>query len=185
MAIMETHQLNQLLSTVRTLAPLIRQHADTAERNRHLSPEVVTTLVDAGIFRLYLPHTLNGAALDPMAFAQVLEDIASIDDSTGWCTWIGNVNTLFVIPLADEAVATIFGKDQRGITGSALFPPGKGEYRNHGYVVSGRCPYTSGCQHGTWYFVLCNVFDDDQPQYESAGRMLLGVPPLPPPFILS
>lgn len=164
-----TNGLDQLLTAVRSLAPLIHQHADAAEHNHRLSPEVVTALIDAGLFRLYLPHTLNGAELDPMAFAQVLEAIARIDGSTGWCTWIGNVNTLFVIPLADEAVATIFGKDRRGVTGSAFFPPGKAEYRNNGYVVSGRWPYASGCQHCTWYFVLCNVFDGDQPRLTAHG----------------
>jgi hypothetical protein len=31
-----------LLKAVTTLAPLIREYADEAERNRHLSPPVVT-----------------------------------------------------------------------------------------------------------------------------------------------
>lgn len=164
-----TDRLDQLLSTVRRLAPLIRQHADTSERNHRLAPEIVSAFVDAGLFRLYLPHSLNGAELDPMSFATVLEEISRIDGSTGWCTWIGNVNTLFVIPLADEAVTTIFGSHLRGVTGSAFFPLGRAEYHTSGYIVNGRWPYASGCQHCTWYFVLCQVFAGDQQRMIAPG----------------
>jgi len=42
MAEVDTHQLETLLSAVRTLEPLIRAHIDEAERNRRFSQPVVT-----------------------------------------------------------------------------------------------------------------------------------------------
>ena len=41
-----------LLDTVSMLEPLIRQHADEAERNRRLSLPVVRALTEAGLFRM-------------------------------------------------------------------------------------------------------------------------------------
>ncbi|HEY5868689.1 MAG TPA: hypothetical protein VI542_24540 [Candidatus Tectomicrobia bacterium] len=41
-----------LLNAVDTLEPLIRQHADEAERHRRLALPVVRALTDAGIFRI-------------------------------------------------------------------------------------------------------------------------------------
>ena len=39
-----------------------------------------------------------------------------------------------------------------------------------GYLVSGRWPYASGCQHCGWLLALCQVMDEDQP------RMTPGAP---------
>ena len=81
-----TDRLGHVLNTVQHLAPLIRQYADASEREHRLAPEIVSAFVEARLFRLYLPQTLNGAELDPLSFATVLEAIARIDGSTGWCT---------------------------------------------------------------------------------------------------
>jgi alkylation response protein AidB-like acyl-CoA dehydrogenase len=170
MADVEPQPLDLLLNTVRTLAPLIREYADAAERTRHLSPPVVTALAEAGIFRLYTPRTLGGLEVAPLTFARVLEEIARIDGSTGWCVLIGGANPLFVAPLADEVLEEIFGRDPHCITGSTFFPYGKAVVRDGGYVVSGRWPYASGCHHCTWYFVLCTVFDADQPRLTANGE---------------
>ena len=55
-----------LLSAVRTLEPLIRQHADEAESNRRLSTPVVRALVEAGIFRMCTPLALGGLEVSPL-----------------------------------------------------------------------------------------------------------------------
>ena len=111
MAEAETQQLDMLLNAVRTLEPLIRKHADEAERNRRLSQPVVAALAEAGLFRLYMPRTLGGFEVDPLTFCRVMEAIARIDGSTAWCVWIGSTNPPFVPNLADQAVEEIFGKD--------------------------------------------------------------------------
>lgn len=55
----ETQQLDTLLHSVQTLEPLIRAHAEEAERNRHLSQPVVAALKKAGVFHMYIPKALN------------------------------------------------------------------------------------------------------------------------------
>ena len=162
-------QLDMLLDTVRTLAPLIQAHADEAERNRRLSQPVVTALADAGIFRLSTPRTLGGLEVDPLTFCRVLEAIARIDGSTGWCAWINGGNALLANPLADHVAEEIFGRDPHAITGGTFFPYGKAVVRDGGYAVSGRWPYASGCHHCTWFFVLCNVVDGDQLRLTESG----------------
>jgi alkylation response protein AidB-like acyl-CoA dehydrogenase len=166
----ETPQLEMLLNTVRTLEPLIRAHADEAERNRRLSQPVVTALAEAGIFRLYAPHTLGGFEVDPLTFYRVVEEIARIDGSTAWCVLIASTNPLFVGNLADQAVEEIFGRDPHVVTAGALFPYGKALVRDGGYVVSGRWPYASGCQHCAWVFTFCNVFAADQLRLTESGE---------------
>src|SRR5262245_24390786 len=151
-----------LLHAVNTLAPVIREYADEAERNRHLSQTVVDALAEAGFFRLYTPRTLGGLEVDPLTFTRVVEALARIDGSTAWCVWLSSTNPLFVPNLTDTAVEEIFGRNPKVVTAGVIFPHGKAEVRDGGYVVSGRWSYASGVQHCTWIFTLCNVFDGDQ-----------------------
>jgi alkylation response protein AidB-like acyl-CoA dehydrogenase len=165
-----TQQLETLLNTVHTLEPLIREHAAEAERNRRLSQPVVAALAEAGIFRLCIPHTLGGFEVDPLIFYRVVEEIARIDGSTAWCVLIASANPVFVKTLTDQAAEEIFGRDPHVVIAGVVFPPGKAVARDGGYVVSGRWPYASGCQHCTWVFTICNVFEGDQPRLTERGE---------------
>jgi alkylation response protein AidB-like acyl-CoA dehydrogenase len=170
MAEVDTQQLDRLLNTVRTLEPLIREHADEAERNRRLSQPVVTALAEAGLFRLYTPRTLGGFEVDPLTCYHVLEEIARIDGSTAWCVWIGGTAAIIAGNLADQVAEEIFGRDPQVVTAGGIFPFGKAMVRDGGYVVSGRWPYVSGCQHSAWFFFVCNVFAADQVRLTEPGN---------------
>jgi alkylation response protein AidB-like acyl-CoA dehydrogenase len=159
-----------LLDAVRALEPLIREHADEAECHRKLSQPVVTALAEAGLFRLYTPRTLGGFEVDPLTLCRVVEDVARIDGSTAWCVWIASTNPYFVKNLASQAAEDIFGRDPHVITAAVLFPCGKAVVRDGGYVVSGRWPYASGCQHCSWVFCFCNVFEGDQRRLTEKGE---------------
>ena len=170
MAEAEAQQLERFLSAVRGLAPLIREHADAAERQRRLSQPVVTALAEAGIFRMYTPHALGGFEVEPLTFYRVVEEIARLDGSTGWCAFIAGCNPLMGAYLSDHAAAEVFGRDPHVITAGVVFPYGKAIVRDGGYVVSGHWSYASGCQHCAWIFCFCNVFDGDQIRLTAGGE---------------
>jgi alkylation response protein AidB-like acyl-CoA dehydrogenase len=161
--------LDMLLNAVHTLEPLIREHADEAEQHRRLSQPVVTALAEAGIFRMYTPHTLGGLEVDPLTFYRVVEEIARIDASTAWCVWIASGNPPFVTSISDQAVEEIFGRDPHVVTAGVVFPYGQAVVQDGGYLVSGRWSYASGCQHCAWVFCCCNVFDADQIRLTASG----------------
>jgi indole-3-acetate monooxygenase len=155
--------LDRLLAAVRTLAPLIRASAEEAEQQRRLPPPVVTALADAGLFRLYTPHTLGGWEVEPLTFYRVVEALARLDASTAWCVWIASGNPVYVGRcLPDEGAEAVFGRDPQGATAGIVAPYGRAVAQDRGYVVNGRWPYASGCQHSTWLFCCCTVYDGDQ-----------------------
>jgi alkylation response protein AidB-like acyl-CoA dehydrogenase len=161
--------LDQLLGAVQAIEPLIRAHADEAERNSRLSSVVVTALAEAGIFRMYTPRTLGGFEIDPLTFYQVVEAIARIDGSTGWCVFIAGGNPLLGAFLADEAAEKVFGSDPQVITAGVVHPYGTAMISDGGYRVTGRWSYASGCQHSSWVFCCCQVFDGDQMRHTENG----------------
>jgi alkylation response protein AidB-like acyl-CoA dehydrogenase len=157
---------DNLLTAVRHLEPLIRAHADEAERNRRLSTAVVTAMADAGIFRMYTPHTLGGLEVDPLTFYQVVEAIARIDGSTGWCVFIAGGNPLLGAYLTDHAA---------NATRSAAAAV------DLVYTAAGA---TANYRHSPFQRALRDIHAATQhmgtspQQFESAGRMLVGLLPL-------
>lgn len=160
----ETQQLNTLLSSVRVLEPLVRAHAEEAERNHHLSRPVVAALKEAGLFRMYVPKTLGGFEVSPQVLYRVIEEISHIDGSTGWCAFIGAVVGVFGAFLPDAVAEQIFGAAPDVILAGALFPPGTAKVCNGGYRVSGRWSYASGCHDCTWLVGGCVVVENDKPR---------------------
>ena len=52
-------------------------------------PTAVAAIRDAGLFTLKLPRSLGGAEADPVTQIEVIEALAYIDASAGWCLMIG------------------------------------------------------------------------------------------------
>jgi alkylation response protein AidB-like acyl-CoA dehydrogenase len=158
-----------LLNVIGTLEPLIRQHADEAEATRRLSPPVVRALAEAGLFRMCIPLALGGLEVTPLTFYRVVEAVARLDGSTGWCVFIGGAGGLVGAYLANHTAEAMFGRDPLVVIAGSVAPAGRAMVVEGGYRVSGRWPYASGCQHCTWLFGLCHVMEGDQPRLTATG----------------
>ena len=67
--------------------------------------------------RMLLPHELGGAALDPLDYLQLVEDLASIDGSTARTLEIGIGSALFVGYLAPGRGRAMCAERACGIAG--------------------------------------------------------------------
>lgn len=162
--------LETLLTAVHRLAPLIREHADAAERNRRLAQPVVTALAEAGLFRMITPQALGGFEVHPLTFYRVIEEIARLDGSTGWCTFIAGCNPLMGAFLPDSAAADVFGRDPQVAVAGVVLPYGKAIAQHGGYVVHGHWAYGSGAQHCAWIFCMCQVWDGEVVRVTAQGE---------------
>ena len=153
-----------LLNVVRALEPIIRSHADEAERNHRLSQPVVHALATASLFRMWTPKTLGGREVSPLTGYRLVEEVARLDGSTGWCLFVGASSAVTGLFLADPAAEDIFGSDPLVVVGGSIAGVGKAAVQKDGYLVSGRWPYGSGSQHCAWLLALCQVMDGDKPR---------------------
>src|SRR3954452_6611266 len=71
------------VARARALAPLIREHADAAERERRLMPAVAEAIAAAGLYRIAAPRRCGGGDADPMTQIATIEAVANADGSTG------------------------------------------------------------------------------------------------------
>ena len=72
------------IAAARALGPRIRELAPQIDRDRQLPRELVDTLLDAGLFHIYLPKDYNGREVDPVTAAKAVEETSFHDGAAGW-----------------------------------------------------------------------------------------------------
>jgi indole-3-acetate monooxygenase len=141
------------------LGPRIRASGDEMERIRRIPPEIAQAMKDAGIFGMVLPRSWGAEELDPLTQLRVIEALAMVEGSAGWCAMIG-CDGGYVSAFLDETVAREMYRDIRVATAATATATGQATPINGGYRVSGRFPFSSGCQHSEWVWVGCNVMEN-------------------------
>ena len=153
-----------LLAAARALTPLIRAHADQAERDRRLPQPAVDAIARAGLFRATVPRAVGGHEADQVTFLRLVEEIARVDGSAGWCFMIGaEANGIVGAWLPPPVAADLFGANPRIITGGSLVLGGRARVVDGGYRLSGRWRFTSGCQYCDYLFADCTIDDGAAP----------------------
>lgn len=171
MTIATTRTDEELVAAAQALAPLLREHAAAAERERRLPLAVVDALKQADAIRMTFPRSLGGLEAHPLTQFRVLEALSMADGSAGWCAYIGGAGGLFTPYLRPEIARELFPSPDT-IGGGAARPTGRAVAVAGGYRVSGRWPFGSGCQHATWLASGCLVFDGDTLRLSAAGHPL-------------
>jgi alkylation response protein AidB-like acyl-CoA dehydrogenase len=149
-----------ILEVARSLGPLVHAHADEAERNRRQAPEVVSAMAQAGLFRLAAPAACGGLEADPGTMIRAIEAIAEADGATGWTLMIG-IETVGIAlaALPPARAADLLGRQPDLVFAGALNPLGRAVEVEGGLMVSGRWPYSSGCQTADYFWGGCLLND--------------------------
>ncbi len=160
--------LEDLLQKVKELEPLIREHAAEAEANHRLPKVTVEAIRKAGLFRIWVPETLEGWEVDPVTACRTFEEIARIDSATGWLVQMSNAIGALGLFFGDQAVEEMYGGDT--IFADALHPQGTAITVEGGVELTGQFPFASACHHADWFLALAKVMDGNEP------RLADGVP---------
>ncbi|MGE0572407.1 MAG: acyl-CoA dehydrogenase family protein [Dehalococcoidia bacterium] len=141
--------MQSLGESVHALAPLIREHAATAERDRSLTPEVVAALKQAGFQRMLVPAAYGGLEIPAPEFLRAVEALSIADGATGWVANIWSTTGSMAWFLSPDWAEPIF-RDPLAAYAGAFAPAGKGTKVDGGWQVTGRWQWGSGSQHASW-----------------------------------
>ena len=137
------------LERARSLAPALVKAADEIERNRKLPASIVSALIESGLFRLLQPRSLGGAELDPVTYIELVEQIAILDASTGWCVEQANGCSMIAAFLDREVAREIFGPPD-GIVAWGPVGPAELSVVPGGFRLTGAWNFASGSHHASW-----------------------------------
>ena len=160
--------VDRLIEAVRGLKPEIEAVRDELDQRRRLPIALVESMRAAGVFGLWLPRPLGGAALDLVDYVKVIEELAQIDGSVGWCASIAASYSRLAGYLTPDVARSIFNCDGTVVAGQ-LMATGKAIAVAGGYRVSGRWAFGSGIEHSDWTIGICIVHDGDAPRLDDGA----------------
>lgn len=153
------------IANVERILPLVRAHADEMEGERTLSPEVVSALGQAGIFRMTVPVEYGGPGeADALEEVRVFEAIARADGATGWCAMISGGTPLISAFMADAGIKEVYADGPDVICAGGFAPTGMAVPVDGGFQVSGKWSFASGIAHSSWLFAGCMVIEEGRPR---------------------
>ncbi len=142
--------LERYLDRIDGLAPLVREHAATSERDAQLASAVVEALHDTGLFRIYLPASMEGGGLTVPEALRVFEAMARLDASAGWNLAICGGGPLFGHFVPKTTYDEIFSDPRAVVVGSLNPLPTRALPCDGGWRFTGQATYVSGSAHATW-----------------------------------
>ncbi len=122
----------------------------------------------AGFFGMAMPKEWGGPELDFLSQVRVIEALSAIDASVGWCVMIG-IDGGYMTAFIDQKLARSMYPDINVATAITFAPPGKAVKKGDGFMVNGRWPFGSGCQHAGWIIGHFAIFDGDTPRLGADG----------------
>ena len=164
-----------LIANARALGPIIREHAETTERERRLARPVFQAMREAGMFRLFTPRALGGLESDPVTVSRIAEEIASVDSAAAWALQAGNTGAWWAGHFPARGIAELYADGPDFIMAASFSPPHRAEAVAGGYRFTGRGALASAIHDSPWVLMTGIVFDGDQPRTTSFGPQIVGL----------
>ncbi len=136
--------MNDLLTTARSLRPLVEAEADATDRELTMTGPVIEALAESGLNHLQVPKELGGLEADVDTTLDVLEELAHQDGSIGW-VYMANANATAMCSMFDPEVARPMLKGRPDVVCAGQFVSrGKARRVDGGFEVRGRFQFGSG-----------------------------------------
>ena len=148
------------IRTTENLAPLIRRHADEAERIRHLPRPVAEAFAEHGLYRLAGTPDIHGADADPMTQIGVIEAASRADGSAGWNLMIG-IETFGLIGPGFKGRCPELIADPMTVMASSTAAVGRAQKDGDGWRVSGQWQFVSGIHNAQIFGATVRLYDGD------------------------
>ena len=169
---MTTNKGAELLARARELAPVFRDRAAAAEKARCVPPVTIADLRAAGLLRTLQPAVLGGFELPLDDAVLITTTLAEGCGSTGWVQGIFSDHCATLGMFDGRAQQDVWGASPDSLVSSGFLPAGKAARVDGGYRLSGRWPFSSGCDHADWALLRAFV----PPPADGAPAELMTVP---------
>jgi alkylation response protein AidB-like acyl-CoA dehydrogenase len=160
---------DNLIDIAKSLIPLIQSSLDRIDSERQLPSELASAMAQKHLFGLYVPKELGGPETDPITAFRVVEEIAQVDGSVGWCVFNGTAVSSAVARLSPRVAKEIFGDPPLVLGSGSARAGGTAKLTKGGYLVTGRWNFLSGIDHSTALFLACRVIDAHGPGMNDNG----------------
>lgn len=152
-------RLEDVQRRVRALRPLIEANRAEAERLKRLPDPVAEAFLENDLYRVLVPTDLGGAGLDPLAYFDLCQELASWDGSVGWNFALASTCSPLVGMLPMERLKAFFADPDCAIAGT-VGPSGNATRVDGGWSLTGKWSWMSGVHQSKWVILGAFVHED-------------------------
>lgn len=139
-----------LLGRARALIPALAERAPAAAAARRLPSKTIAEYHAAGILRILQPKRFGGRQGRFSLFSRIVEELTYGCASSAWVYAVLAEHQWIIAQYPEEAQIDVWGDDPEAVASSSLAPRAPARRVAGGWRLSGRFPFSSGCDYAQW-----------------------------------
>lgn len=150
---------SKLTDRVAKLIPRIAELATETDANGRVSDEIIESLRQAGMWRVYVPKEYGGTEESISEVVNAIRMVARVCPSTAWVIAVLCAHPFITSLYSREAQDEFWADGPDTLASTAGLPINKARIVDGGVRVSGRFPFSSGSVNASWAMVGISVPD--------------------------
>jgi alkylation response protein AidB-like acyl-CoA dehydrogenase len=142
-----------VLERARALVPRLAERAPAAAKARTLPAETIAEYRAAGILRILQPRRFGGMQGRFSLFSRIVEEFTFGCASSAWVYAVLAEHQWIIAQYPEQAQIDVWGDDPEAVAASSLAPRAAAKRVPGGWRLSGRYPFSSGCDHAQWAII--------------------------------
>jgi alkylation response protein AidB-like acyl-CoA dehydrogenase len=142
-----------LLARARALVPKLAERAPAATAARMLPGETIADYHAAGIVNILQPKRFGGLQGRFSLFSRITEELTYGCASSAWVYAVLAEHQWIVSQYPEQAQIDVWGDNPLAVASSSLAPRAAAKPADGGWRVSGKFPFSSGCDYAQWGIV--------------------------------
>ena len=139
-----------MLQRARRLIPLLAERAPEAAAARRVPAATIAEYHAAGILRILQPRRFGGMQGRFSLFSRIVEELTYGCASSAWVYAVLAEHQWIIAQYPNEAQIDVWGDDPEAVASSSLAPRAAAKRVPGGWRLSGRYPFSSGCDYAQW-----------------------------------
>src|SRR5271168_4254539 len=139
-----------MLERARVLIPLLAERAPEAAAARQVPAATIAEYRAAGILRILQPRRFGGLQGRFSLFSRIAEELTYGCASSAWVYAVLAEHQWIIAQYPEQAQIDVWGDDPLAVASSSLAPRAAAKKVAGGWRLSGKFPFSSGCDHAQW-----------------------------------
>ena len=154
-----------MLERARALIPRVAERASAAAEARQLPAETIDEYRAAGILRILQPRRFGGMQGRFSLFSRIVEELTYGCASSAWVYAVLAEHQWIIAQYPEEAQIDVWGEDPEAVASSSLAPREAARRVPGGWRLSGRYPFSSGCDYAQWAIIGTFLGEKGDPRH--------------------
>src|SRR5690349_12263047 len=155
----------RLLHRARALIPRLAERAPATTAARNVPSETIAEYNDAGILRILQPRRFGGMQGRFSLFSRIVEELTYGCASSAWVYAVLAEHQWIIAQYPEQAQIDVWGEDPEAVAASSLAPREAARHVPGGWRLSGRYPFSSGCDYAHWAIIGAFLGEKGDPRH--------------------